>query len=360
MRGALLSCWRNTDHLLAKFNRQLLVYSATNVSPRKGDRGMNQKTVLVTGANGYIGNAVARAFSRAGWKVYGLVRRADASDTLTRHEIFPVTGSPEDLSFLSQLNEVAFDVIVSNTEDHSNPAAHLIKVRAMMDELVRRSEQAGIRPLVMFTSGCKDYGMMTKKHGDAGLAPHTEETPVNPPSVLIPRCEMSTTLLDKARTPWDAIVLRPTIVYGLSSSHYGSLFRHAAGSQKTLRLYADPDAVMHSCHVDDCAEAYVALAEHPVRSEVANQAFNISNPHYETAQQIGKALADSWGLTLELATPPAGAAVDFDSVHGLSNFWQWVGSDKIRAVTGWDTRRPTFSDGMRQYRLAWEATMKIK
>lgn len=27
----------------------------------------NQKTVLVTGANGYVRNAVAKAFRRAGW-----------------------------------------------------------------------------------------------------------------------------------------------------------------------------------------------------------------------------------------------------------------------------------------------------
>ena len=53
---------------------------------------MTQKTVLVTGANGYVGNAVAKAFARAGWRTYGLVRREGAVGDLARSEIQPHVG----------------------------------------------------------------------------------------------------------------------------------------------------------------------------------------------------------------------------------------------------------------------------
>lgn len=225
----------------------------------------------------------------------------------------------------------------------------------MMNTVVARSEANGVRPLVMFSSGCKDYSTMSEKHGDARLKPHTEESPLNPPAVLIPRCEMGTSLLDKAKTPYDAIVLRPTIVYGYSSSYYGALFDFAAAGKGILKLEADPDAIMHSCHVDDCAEAYVMLAEHPDRSQVVNQAFNISGPHYETARQIGEALARSYDLALEFTAPQGPAEYYFNSVHGLANFWQWVGSDKIRRIVGWETRRASFVEGLEQYRLSREA-----
>lgn len=79
---------------------------------------MQQKNVLVTGANGYIGNAVAKAFCRAGWKVYGLVRRQELAGDLARHEIFPLIGSPDDLSFLEQAGDTVFDVLVACTEVH--------------------------------------------------------------------------------------------------------------------------------------------------------------------------------------------------------------------------------------------------
>ena len=82
---------------------------------------------------------------------------------------------------------------------------------------------------------------------------------------------------------------------------YGALFDLAAKSEGVLRMIGDPDAVMHSVHVDDCARAYVALAEHAGREEVAGNAFNVANVFYETAREIGEALAHSYGLNLEFA-----------------------------------------------------------
>ena len=315
---------------------------------------VSQRTVLVTGANGYIGNAVAKAFARAGWRTYGLVRREDATGDLARSEIQPVVGTA-DVATLNGVGDVTFDVVVSNTEDRTDPSGHLAAVRMMLDEAVVRSKAAGRRPLVMFSSGCKDYGAMARKHGDPALAPHTEEDPLAPSDFLIPRCAFGARLLDKAETPFDAVVLRPTIVYGLSSSYYGALFDLAAKSRDVLTIVGDPDAVMHSCHVDDCADAYVALAEHPDRNAIANEAYNISNQHYETAREIGEALARSYGLDLAFEAP--GHEYANGDVNRLFNFWQWVGSDKIRAVTGWHEKRAAFADGIDQYRAAFEANL---
>jgi nucleoside-diphosphate-sugar epimerase len=317
------------------------------------EKSERQKSVLVTGANGYIGNAIAKAFNRAGWKTYGLLRRAEDGKDLALNEIHPVIGTPGDLTFLQQTDNVAFDVIVSNTEDWRDMEGHLAQVKTMINEVVTRSKAAGLRPLVMFTSGCKDYGLMDKKHGDAGLAPHTETSPINTPLPLLPREKLGSYLLEKDDDSYDAIVLRPTIVYGHSSSHYGSLFDLASKSEGVLKLIADPDAIMHSLHVDDCADAYVMLAEYPDRTKVAQQAYNISNSRYETALEIGEALAKSYGLKLVFEAPVG--EVDYSTVHGLANFWQWVGSDKIRADIGWKEKRSTFITGIEEYRLAYEA-----
>lgn len=312
----------------------------------------SHKSVLVTGANGYIGNAVAKAFSRAGWRTYGLVRRQEDAADLAENEIVPIIGTPADLAFMGQLKGVQIDTLVSNTEDTSDPKRHFEKVRVMIDEITRRGSHTAQRPLVMFTSGCKDYGMMSLKDGDAGLAPHTELSPMNPPVQLAPRKDFGLSLLKASGTVYDATVLRPTIVYGHSSSNYGALFDRAASSSGTLRLQADPGAIMHSLHVDDCGDAYVALAEHPERDAVAGNAFNISNTHYETAQEIGEALAKCYGLDLELVAP---VDVNPRSADGLANFWQWVGSSKLRELTGWSERRTSFVDGIGIYRLAYEA-----
>lgn len=318
---------------------------------------MESRNVLVTGANGYVGNAVAKAFRRAGWTTYGLVRRADSVHDLELHEIRTIVGSVEDPEVSSHVPDLKFDVIVSNTI--TDGTDHFVKVRALIESLAQRSKSIGGRPLVMYSSGCKDYGDTPFRHGDPRLKPHTEETPLNPPGPLAPRSDFGMFLLGGDHLTYDATVLRPTIVYGGSSSHYGTLFSHAEESTSRMVLPAIPDAVMHSLHIDDCAEAYVALAEHPDRQAVAQQAFNIANSTYETAAEIGQALAQSYGLELEFRDRPSSPTASEDEfVHDtstLTNFWQWVGSDKIRALTGWAERRQPFAVGIDEYRLAFEA-----
>lgn len=311
-----------------------------------------RKTVLVTGANGFIGNAVAKAFSRAGWRTYGLTRRQSATLDLARNEIHPIVGSPEDLSFLDDVAEVVFDVVVSNTEDHDDAQGHLEKVGLMLDEIGRGGAVRGIRPLVMFSSGCKDYGVMAENHGDPNLVPHSEASPINPPAFLAARTNFGRLLLSERHEYYDVTVLRPTNVYGRTSSQYGLLFDLAAASDAVLRIIGDPDAIMHALHVDDCADAYVCLAEHD-RAVVSGRAFNISNERYDTARGIGEALSRSYGLTL--AFEPAPADISLWSAHGLANFSQWVSSDELRALTGWRERKPTFAEGVQQYRIAYEA-----
>ncbi len=225
----------------------------------------SRKSVLVTGANGYVGNAVAKAFRGAGWKTFGLIRNAEHASDLARHEIHPVIGSPVDPSFLDGVDKKVFDVVVSNTEDRNDPAGHFEHVEALLSRIGASGRNAGIRTLVMLTSGCKDYGKMGEKHGDADLRPHTEASPLVPPAALEPRASFGARLLAADDAPYDATVLRPTIVYGSSSSLYGALFDLAERSGRVLRMVGDENAVMHSVHVDDCARAYVALAEHPER-----------------------------------------------------------------------------------------------
>jgi len=42
----------------------------------------------------------------------------------------------------------------------------------------------------------------------------------------------------------------------------------------------------------------------------------------------------------------------------LMGFSQWVGSEKLRRDTGWRDRRILFSEGIRQYRGAYEAAVE--
>lgn len=320
------------------------------------------QTVLVTGANGYIGNAVCRAFVQAGWTVYGLVRKPEAISALAAEEIIPVQGAIGDNSFVPALftHQKTFNAIVSTTEIVGHFESHFKDIVSMLLALSEKSNEGGVRPLVMFTSGCKDYGM-TGRADSENLAPHTESSPLNPPAALAARSLASLKIFQYSHA-FDAVLLRPTTVFGRSSSYYGPFFelaRHAKETGTRLILPAYSTSIVHGTHVDDCANAYVSIAEYD-RAQVAGQCYNVSSRRYETLDEIAQALVREYGLEKGVVyEPPEKKPGDsFDIVQVLTGFSQWVGSDKLRQDVGWKDRRLLFTEGLKAYRLAYEAAAK--
>ncbi|KAK8084298.1 NAD(P)-binding protein [Apiospora hydei] len=258
-----------------------------------------KRSVLVVGANGYIGLAVCRAFVRAGWRVFGLVRRAEVASSLYAAEVTPIIGTLADDSVPQRLYSytTTVDAIVGCAEppDYSS---YYQQFTALIRRVAETSNGNGVRPLVLLSSGCKDYGT-TDVDGTPNLAPHTELSPISPPAQLVSRATTSTKIFELDDVV-DAAVLRPTNVYGYGSSYYGLVFdyasRAAASGAPALSIGSDPASIMHALHVDDCAEAYVALAdaERAGRDRVNGQCFNISASRYETARDVLAALAKEY------------------------------------------------------------------
>lgn len=360
----------------------------------------SRKTVLVTGANGYIGFAVCRAFNRAGWRTYGLVRRVEAASALIAEEIIPIIGSiSKDATWVEDLHQhtKTVDVVVSCTEQFPF-AAHYEAIAILIRKLAEISNKHGVRPLVLASSGCKDYGT-TGLHGSPGLAPHTEDSPLHPSTCLqdpssgiigaqsLPRYALnkrfifsnkqllthvvevdllsercfSSLRIFEHKDLFDAAVIRPTPVFGYDSSYYGMVFELAAAAAKTkersFKLAMDFNTITHGCHIDDCGEAYLALAEHADRSAITGQCFNISAARYDTLAAVAKAMEVEYGLTGGVVQVSAeDPTVPFlDMVLGYS---QWVDSTKIRKLTGWSDKRMLLSENLHVYRMAYEEAAK--
>lgn len=315
-----------------------------------------QKTALVTGANGYIGEAVARAFQRAGFKTLGLVRTPQSAIVLEKHSIIPITGSAakyEDVLAAVRTHITAIDVIASTTEDKRNYVQHFTDTMVLFRALAKMSNEQGVRPLVLITSGCKDYGP-GEVDGSHNLVAHTEEAPLNPPPFLKNRTTYSLQALQE--DSFDVVVLRPTNVHGGSSSHFGEFFELAADAKKDgrpLHFDSDPRTIVHSMNVNDCGDAYVALANHPNRSDVAGQCFNISaGKRYETLREVGHALVRLYQIPQGLQFGASERGV-LEPSNMLTNFSQYVSSEKIRSLTGWTDESPMFAQDIRRYRLEY-------
>ncbi|KAI0474620.1 NAD(P)-binding protein [Xylaria cf. heliscus] len=339
--------------------------SSLNATPRPP-----KKTVLVTGAGGYIGFAVSRAFAHAGWTVYGLIRRAEAADSLLAEEITPLIGAiSADLSFLdaflAQPSTQPFDVIVSCTEQlpFDEHWAHLSALFAKVARHYHANSKTTRKPLVLMSSGCKDYGQ-TPRHGEAGLAPHTEVSPLEPVDILLARTTCTLKVFEQPNSDlYDAAVIRPTPLFGYGGSYYGVLLEALSrfrGTDAQIKVPGHADNIYHGCHVDDCADAYVALATHPSREAVRGQCFNISGYRYETVGEILSALTPEYGIRGGIVTAPLAEVVDPElrALEAVLGYTQWVDSAKIRALTGWTDKRELFSENARTYRLAYEAASR--
>ncbi|KAK4183260.1 NAD dependent epimerase/ dehydratase [Podospora australis] len=318
---------------------------------------------LITGANGYIGNAVARAFVRAGWTTYGLLRSSSSTTALALKEIIPIIGSIDDPITLSKDSlPPILDVIVSTTEVTTNYEPHFNNIVTLLRSLSQANISAGSpKPLVIFTSGCKDYGadpthLCSQPGQPQHPKPHTEETPLNPPSIVAARAFTALKILEHTDV-FRPVLVRPTNVYGRSSSFYAGFFvatSEALASSGTQEIVvpASPNMMLCALHIDDCGDAYVAIASHASLSEVEGQVFNISPHRYETAQEIEEALVREYkGLTVKYDES------DNSSVwlSMLAAFPQWTDSSKLRRLTGWEDKRPLFSEALGVYRRSFEA-----
>jgi nucleoside-diphosphate-sugar epimerase len=114
---------------------------------------------------------------------------------------------------------------------------------------------------------------------------------------------------------------------------------------------------LHALHVDDCGDAYVAIASHPRREDVEGQIFNVSAHRYETVNEVGNALASEYGIKSGLKYVKPNELRDGENPWPpfLIDYLRWADSSKLRKATGWTDRRPQFSEALHVYRIEYEA-----
>ncbi len=82
--------------------------------------------IFLTGANGFIGGAVAAALIAAGHKVRGLVRDKAKAELVAAHGVEPVVGSLDDTALLQTEARSADAVINAASSDHRGAVEALI------------------------------------------------------------------------------------------------------------------------------------------------------------------------------------------------------------------------------------------
>ncbi|MGE5236056.1 MAG: NAD-dependent epimerase/dehydratase family protein [Acidobacteriota bacterium] len=296
--------------------------------------------MFVTGANGYIGSAVAAACSRAGHEVYGLVRSEEKAKRLLAMEINPVIGS---MGGPSTYEDVAreCEVFIHCAVEYS---AQLWELDRTTIVTALASAEKGRTRLFIYTSGVWVYG-------DTGDAMADESSALNLPAMMAPRLDGEQLVLGANRRGLRTLVLRPGCVYGGRGGLTGGWFDSAVRAG-AARVIGDGGNRWAMIHRSDLAEAYLRAAESPWGGEV----FNLTDRSRFTVAECARAASHAAGAGGRITVVPLAEAVaSMGPMAEPLAFTQHVDSSKAVRLLGWQPRHGGFVDGVDRYFAAWRA-----
>ena len=210
--------------------------------------------VLVTGATGLIGGAVARRLASAQHEVVGLARSDASAAKLAGQGYMAVHGGLADAASIAAAARGVDAVVHAASPTDQNKAAYDdAATRAITDAL------RGTAKRFVYTSGCLLYGT-------TGDTPATEDSPLYRVELVRFRQALEDEVLAAAADGVHSIVIRPGWVYG----NWGGTAMMLSGSAKehgAARYLGYGRNRWTTVHADDLADLYLlALEKAPVAS----------------------------------------------------------------------------------------------
>lgn len=297
--------------------------------------------VFITGATGFIGEAVSVALARAGHEVAGLVRAAEKGRRLAAREVTPVVGSmQEPASYFSAA--AGAEVLIHCAVEYSASSWQLD--RLSIETLLAAARDSGLPRLIVYTSGVWVYG-------DTGGRLVDEASPLDPPAFVAPRASHEQLVLAAGSRTVRCVVARPGCVYGGRGGLTGAWFS-AAAAGRAVPVIGDGSARWAMVHVEDLADAYLRIAE----SSLAGEVLNVTDRSRFTVRECAVAAHRVAGGDGAIAEVPLEAALaEHGPMAAALAFDQHVDSRKAVRLLGWQPRHAGFTDGASRYFTAWRA-----
>jgi nucleoside-diphosphate-sugar epimerase len=154
--------------------------------------------IFLTGANGFIGGAVAAALMADGHKIRGLVRDQAKADVVSAYGIDPVIGTLDDRTLLETEARGAEAVVNTASSDH----------RGAVEALLAGLADSG-KPF-LHTSGSSIVG--DEAMGEPSARIFYEDTPITPEPEKVARVAIDRLVLEASGVR--GIVLCNTMIYG--------------------------------------------------------------------------------------------------------------------------------------------------
>ena len=234
-------------------------------------------TVLVTGATGFIGQALTRRLLATGERVRVLVRQPEriAEAGLPVQEVYEGDITDPDaveraVAGASLVYAIAGTFREPSLSDERYREVNVAAVRHMMGA----ARKHGVRRVVH----CSTVGI----HGNVTGAPANEDTPIRPDGIYeITKAEGDRTALGFAKDGLEVAVIRPAPVYGPGDTRLTKLFKLAARDRVLLLGNGRPH--YHLVHIDDLVEAFRLAGRTP---GISGEAFIVAGAEQPTLEEL--------------------------------------------------------------------------
>ncbi|GBQ89427.1 NAD-dependent epimerase/dehydratase family protein [Asaia krungthepensis] len=289
--------------------------------------------IVITGATGLIGGAVARALKAQGHGILALSRSEGAADKARAQGFDILPGDLEDTALLRAATLEA-DAVIHAASPHDHKAAELD--RRAIHVLLEALRGTGKR--LIYTSGCLVYG-------ETGDRAATEETPCKP----LPMVAWREILEREIRAAQDvhAVIIRPGWVYGHGGGTAMMMLAQAQ-NEGAARVIGTGDNRWSCVHAEDLARLYALALTHAPAGSV----YNGVNDGPVSLIEIARAASRAGGAQGRVTLWPLEAARQ--TLHGFADAIacdQVVSGAKAQVELGW---RPVMRTILQEFEMtAW-------
>lgn len=229
------------------------------------------KQVCVLGGSGFVGSAIVRQLSLAGYSVKVLTRRREASKHLI---LLPNVDVIE--------CDVMDDISLGKVLKGADAVINLIGI-------LHNSKKAGFKAIhaelpARLVDLCLKLGIKRLVHMSALQASHQA-----PSAYLRSKAEGETAVL-RAHKNLDVTVFRPSIIFGRGDG-FINLFASLVKLLPVI-LLAKPNAKFQPIYVEDVAHAFVVALDH---IETYGKAYDLGGPKVYTLRQLVAYVSDTLG-----------------------------------------------------------------
>ncbi len=290
--------------------------------------------IFITGANGFIGGAVASVLIKAGHEVRGLVRDQAKADAVAAQSITPVVGSLDDRDLLQAEARAAEGVVSAASSDH----------RGAIEALIAGLAGSG-KPLV-HSSGSSIVG--DEAMGEPSERIFYEDTPLAPEPDKAARVALDRFVLGAPGIR--SVVLCNSMIYGNAIGAPARSVQIPALAQQAresgvARYIGRGLNRWSNVHIADVAALYaLALTRAPAGS------FMYVESGEESLGEIARAIAARLGLGPAQSWPADAAIAAWGrqkAVFSLDSNSRVRGT-AATALLGWTSRRRSITEWIEQ------------